>query len=351
MRLSAFSPALLGGTTLQQTLSLSESWAGLAPAVPSLNLTLTPLFDADTGHVAAISAAMSVQSPELRDGATLVTLALVIGNVPTSRYDGDALQARDDHGPLPLVQRDDDSTRERAWYLARETAGDVVLTFVAYPRNVTAETPPGPRVDLIRDQGGLNGGGATFIPTYARPDAVFDLRVEWNLIGAPAGTSGVWSFGEAPVATRRAPAGELSDSFYAVGPLKHYTSAYTPGYGMYWMGTPHLFDITAVAMGVEQLFNHMSSFFEDPGVSYRIFFRRTARGWGGTATSWSFMLEWSDAMIDFPNPLESLLFLISHEMVHNWPTLQQSKDDSEEGEAWYTEGPHACSPSLQSSSS
>jgi hypothetical protein len=36
-----------------------------------------------------------------------------------------------------------------------------LLTFIVYPRNVTPETRPGPRVDLIRDQGGLNGAGVT----------------------------------------------------------------------------------------------------------------------------------------------------------------------------------------------
>jgi hypothetical protein len=302
--------------------------------IKSLNLTLTPLYEFPNTNVTGLSALMSIEEPNVEKEEVLVTLPLAIGNVPTARYNADELQATDAAGRLPLRYVDNDTTNERVWMAQRSTQGNVGISFIAYPRNVTRDTPDGPRVDLRRDGGGLNGAGMSFLPSLAEPDQIVKMRVAWDLGNATTNTQGVWTWGDGLVVQREGPASDLVNSFYAVGPVKSYTSEETPGYGMYWFDEPSRFNTTKLAKDVEELFLSMMPFFDDFGASYRVFIRH-AYSYGGTATRWSFLVEWSEN--SHFNPLD-LFMLTSHEMVHNWPHIDGKFGDPEWSEAWYIEG-------------
>src|SRR5690606_30059698 len=108
------------------------------PPPPSLQLELKPHARGDTfDHV---EGRMTIESPHVAAGETLVKMPLLIVSIPTARYDGDALQARDAAGELPLTIKDEPPTptsTDRRWLTTRATQGDVVITFRAPPREIT----------------------------------------------------------------------------------------------------------------------------------------------------------------------------------------------------------------------
>ncbi|HEY5755436.1 MAG TPA: hypothetical protein VIU34_06410, partial [Steroidobacter sp.] len=142
---------------------------------PALKLELKPhatdgTFDYVDGH-------MTLESPKLAANATLVKMPVIVVSIPTARYDGDALKARDDAGDLALTIKDESPTptsTDRRWLASRATAGDVVITFRAPPRVITPTTRNGPLFDVRANGGGMTAAGITFIPI---PDTSFPYRV------------------------------------------------------------------------------------------------------------------------------------------------------------------------------
>ena len=53
---------------------------------------------------------MTLENPRLAAGEALVRLPLKLVGIPSARYDGDALTARDDQGALPLIQEEEAPT-------------------------------------------------------------------------------------------------------------------------------------------------------------------------------------------------------------------------------------------------
>jgi hypothetical protein len=125
---------LLPGSTLAQ---------GEAPP-PALKLELKP--HATNGTFDYVEGRLTLESPKIAAGATLVKMPVIVVSIPTSRYDGDALKARDDAGDLALTLKDEPPTptsTDRRWLASRATQGDVVLTFRAQPRVITPTTRNG----------------------------------------------------------------------------------------------------------------------------------------------------------------------------------------------------------------
>lgn len=309
---------------------------------PSIYLTLTPNFNASQ-HIISLSAVLAMQDTyRANAGDVLLEMTMAVGNVPSNDYSGaNALKATDDNGILPLTFNDADNGM-RYWYSSRATHGRITAEFEALPRQLDDHTPVGPRVDLRMDQGGLIGAGYTFIPVPPNRDTIFNIHLNWNLSGAPEGTTAAWSFGDGIMSNKSGTVDVLTKTTYMVGPINKYTSNITPRYGMskdfgvYWFGSPKAFDIQSCARDLEKLFGKMALFFEDKDESYRIFLRfNPYRGYGGTGFSRSFVLEYDPYVVIDE---DDLLFLFTHEMVHNWPLLEQLSDGHSEEGSWYSEG-------------
>ena len=185
----------------------------------------------------------------------------------------------------------------------------------APPRVITAATRTGPLFDLREEAGGLHGAGWTFlaVPINSEP---YRIQLHWDMADMPAGSRGIWSFGEGDV-TKVAPAEQLASSFYFAGPVKSYPAQPTGRFAMYWLSEPP-FDVAAAAGMIQKLFDYMSGFFHDDGGSYRVFMRKTPSNGGGTALTRSFMFGYSRVQASDRGESRGL---IAHEMVHNWPTL------------------------------
>jgi carboxypeptidase C (cathepsin A) len=303
-----------------------------AATLPELHLTLKP--HAAGGVLDAIDATMEIHDLHLAAGEPLVQMALVIASIPTARYDGNALQASDDEGPLSLTQRDGTARpfgTDRDWLVTRATSGPVTVRFRIPPRQVDANTRPGPLFDLRAESGGLMGSGLTFLP-HPLTRNLYHIQLTWDLSTAPPTDRGMSCFGDGNV--RFDAIGEaLASCYYAVGPLQVYPPAQDGDrdFGMYWLtNTP--FDVPSVAAQVQKLFAYMSRFFHDTGGGYRVLIRKNpyASG-GGTASHRSFMFGWNEA---HPPTDASLEDLLAHEMTHNWPRLSGEHGQT----SWYGEG-------------
>jgi len=297
---------------------------------PSLKLVLKP--HVSTGAVDYVAGQMTIENPTIAANASLLRMPLIIVSIPTARYDGDAIQARDAAGDLPLTQKEEEPTPTgtyRQWLTQRATSGDVVVTFKAPPRVVDAKTRTGPLFDLRADGGGVLGAGITFLPL---PDTKSPYRIHftWDLSDMQPGALGATSNGDGGFDSI-APAETLAFTFYSAGPLHHYPRDSGGNFSMYWL-TPPPFDTVELATRIQKLYAYMSAFFKDEGHPYRVFIRHNPhRSGGGTALPKSFMFGWNEATAPTLDGLQSLL---AHEMTHNWPALDGEHGDT----AWYSEG-------------
>lgn len=304
--------------------------AARAEGPPRLDLVLAP--HVTEGADSYLGVTMTLERPGLAAGAGLAHLPLTLVGIPTARYDGDALTARDAAGPLPLVQSEEPPTPQgiyRRWSVARATVGDVVISYHAPPRRVTAATNNGPLFDLRQEAGGFAGAGVGFIaaPVAAGP---YRVRLHWDLSAAPSGSMGVWSLGEGDVEAV-IPSEVLEFSYYEAGPVKAYPATGREAFGLYWLGEPP-FETAALGERVQKLYGLMADFFGEHDASYRVFMRQNPyHGAGGSGLAHSFMFGYEPAA---KPTVDSLQGLLSHEIAHNWPSLQGEHGDI----AWYTEG-------------
>lgn len=103
-------------------------------------------------------------------------------------------------------------------------------------------------------------------------------------------------------------------------------------FGFYWMSQPP-FDVKEVAEYTKKLFGQMQKFFKDTEKVYRIFVRKDPfLTSGGTALYRSYLFGWNTTQ---PCSLEDKKAILAHEMVHNWPQLN---DNPYGVTTWYSEG-------------
>ncbi len=302
----------------------------LAAEPPKLDLMLSP--HATGGADSYLGVRMVLDQPGLKAGEGLVRLPLSLVGIPTPRYDGKALTARDDQGPLPLTQSEEPPTPQgvyRRWSVGRASVGDVVVSYRAPPRKVTAATNNGPLFDLREEAGGFAGSGNGFLATPVRPGP-WQVHLAWDLTAAPAGARGVWSLGEGAVDTV-VPAEVLAFSYYYVGPVRSYPTDPKAPFGFYWLSDPP-FDANLLGERMKALYGAMSGFFGDAVSRYRVFVRQNPySGTGGTGLAQSFMFGYNAAAKPTADSLQGLL---AHEMAHTWPAMQGEHGDT----AWYSEG-------------
>lgn len=297
---------------------------------PKLDIVLTPHATGDDNSHMAVK--MTIQAPGLKAGDPLLRLPIRLVGIPTPPWPADAVQARDDRGPVPLTQVEEPPTPQgvyRRWIVGRATAGDVLVSYKAPPRRVTAATNNGPLFDLREEAGGFAGAGNGFlaVPVAAGP---FRVRLSWDLSRAPKGSRGVWSLGEGTVEAT-VPADVLQFSYYYVGPLTSYPAKADPGFDFYWLSDPP-FDANELGAKMKALYGGMAQFFGDAGGSYRVFVRQNPfLGTGGTGLARSFMFGYHAPS---KPTVDSLQGLLAHEMAHTWPAMQGDHGET----AWYSEG-------------
>lgn len=376
----------------------SNSAAAPRPEPIAINVTMT----------------LRAESGRFAPGRPLLTLPLVISStVPSARYDDETnpLSAYDGRGqPVPLSYRDEDPvTGPRVWYMGRggdeesfclgdadadaEDTRDVgqqgllVVSFTAPYRKTDKTTRAGARVDLRRDVsgGGLTGQGISFLPTPPPPPSAsshvdgdgedetidvvaaikkeggrggrreenWNVTLEWALDGAPAGTHGAWSFGDADTVNAIGPLGDLiHGAVFAVGYLQRFPDwdvqldlSDAVAVPTYWFD-PSPYNMTALATQALVSYTHIAAYFSslnaqsDPA-PFRVFVRHIEANWGGSSAARGFLLEVSDETPAYADAL-SLAELLAHETVHEFAGLDPDPDGDpswqEDEGTWYVEG-------------
>ena len=301
----------------------------------------------DATNLSSLDINLVIDAPARCAGAVLLTLRTKIDNTPCQRYGDGAISASDEGGHLTLTKVEHPLSQRQTWVVHRATRGQISVNVHATPRHVDRNTPIGGRVDLRSDKGGLQGAGKSFIPLppWAEDDsACCQIAVEWDLKDAPDSTRAIWTFGEGPrrVDVAGNPAYYIWNSQFMVGPVLSYPDSAPRSnatFGFYWFGgdTPRrILDLGSLS---EKVFRLMSDMFEkdlQEREPYRVFIRSSypAPGLGGSAFSRSYVLEYDDTLDYFDQYF--LVFLLAHEIVHNWLLMDDEKDGFPN--AWYIEG-------------
>ncbi len=122
-------------------------------------------------------------------------------------------------------------------------------------------------------------------------------RIDVDLTEAPPGTRGVWSGGnEAPAPSEVEGSPEIfSSAIFMVGPVQsfppHAGTIATPSPCItYWFGElPDYLEIVKDFSAA--MFPHMAAFFQATENVFRVFIRKSIKGFGGTNFRASYMLE------------------------------------------------------------
>ena len=243
--------------------------------------------------------------------------------------DAGELRVSDEEGAVPL--RTSFSSpypyELKHWILERSLCGKTEISYFVSPRVLKPEDICGPYFDLRWEDGGVNGAGLSFLMNIGEKERG-RIRLCWDLSAMPAGSRGVCTFGEGTVEYEGSPE-QLRQCYYAAGKLH---SIEKGEFGFYWLTEPS-FDMAAIAEYTRTLFEGMQKFFHDTDPVYRIFVRKDPFPTsGGTALRRSYMFGWNDTQ---PVSVTEKQNILAHEMVHNWPHLN---DEPYGSTTWYSEG-------------
>jgi hypothetical protein len=305
----------------------------------------------DGRSISAFLFTLSIKVPDLESGSILFTLPTESSNTPCQQYDSESLSARNQDGAISIAKSISKATGDQEWSLCQPIrASEVVLQCLAKPRNLVESTNTGARIDLRREIDGIQGCGSSFIPLPpwakdGKPELEYTIRVEWDLseLISSNNTRCVWTFGEgpAPVEIRGSLNNHICNSQYMVGLVRSYPEKSDGRFGFYYFGDDTPSKIRDLGPINESLFGKMSDMFEkdiQEKEPYCVFIRRSEirQAFGGTAVSRSYILEYGDDIEDIK--FSELLFLLSHEMVHNWLSMNEEEDSNGSDNSWYTEG-------------
>ena len=302
---------------------------------PTVSLRIKPHFDS-SNDASRLSVTYTLPQIAVQGTHPILYYKTRASNIPCYAYDETNLHASDDEGSLSISMVSL-GNNEQEWKPSRAIKGDLTLQMEVYPRKVDITTPMGRRMDLRKDQGGLQGAGQYFLPCLAY-EASYSNEVTWDLSLAPAGTRAVWSYGEGPErVTKIGPSTTLLNTVYMVGPVQshppHPQSGTQPGFcGSYWFGSlPQ--NLGRYKNFNSELFSLMSKLFGHEEGTYRVFIRFAIRGWGGGGFDDSYVLEYCpESTTETDN---EIIGLFSHEMVHSFMRMNTPEGVEEE---WYTEG-------------
>ncbi|WP_033290657.1 hypothetical protein [Amycolatopsis jejuensis] len=327
-----------GTACAQKTSPANDARPAGAPGNgPALSVRLKPYSDG-RNSVSHLDVTTVLTSLGVKKGQKLVTMPLRRASTPTVA-DGsgkDWLTARDEAGELPLEIQDageSEFDRDRSWMATRDTQGKITVSYRAAPRALTAESKGGPEYGLQAENGGITGAGAGLLALPESSDTSYAISLTWDLSAMPPNSRGVWTY-NAGDATTTGTVDKLADAYYAAGDVKEMRSGANGGFTFYYLSEITSFDLRGLTDFTAKLYDHASTFFRDkPGQVYSVFARQVPyRGLSGTALSRSFAFSFkNDTKLDDAELKQHL----AHEMVHNWPRLDESQDDDG---GWFTEG-------------
>ena len=341
-------------------------------ALPTFQLNLCPQYQSVTlvDETAPVPVSIEVllriktNPGRFRANSPLLTLWLERGRTPTARYDGEAISATAGLESDPLQLRVEDKNNRRTWYLAQTPSSEeIVVHFQAPARKTDKNTMTSSRIDLRKDAGGgLVGKGLGFLPIVPEPEIreagsakgpeQWEVRVTWDFSASPKGTKGAWSLGDENRSTAKGDLTKLiSSAIFAVGQMERYPSwdppsttspstvAHdTPPFSMYWFGTT-VFDMEVLPSTASQIFRSVASFFSS-SKPFRVFLRKVERGHGGSGSTDSFLLEYSDGAAGQMST-QATIELLAHETIHEFamPEAGGLRPGQQAPEAaWYAEG-------------
>ncbi len=208
----------------------------------------------------------------------------------------------------------------------RDTVGAVRLAYTVEPRPFREGDRCGPYFDLKAEEGGASSAGLSFLPDIDGCEG--EISLQWDLSDCPEGATGVCTFGEGDLCYT-GHLEKLRSSYFIFGQVR---SIGEGEFGFHWLATP-TFDVQSIADYARDLFGKMSRFFRDDETVYRIIMRKDPYPTsGGTALTRSYMFGWNETQ---PVSVQDKQNLLAHEMVHNWPHL----NDNPYGiTSWYSEG-------------
>lgn len=296
---------------------------------PRFDVEITPFRVG--GMWAGVDVRYRAEVPTVAAGDPLLRLPKVVASIPGAPYTTDDIVVADASGPLTLTETEgtsDPMSTYRRWTADRSTAGPIEVAVHAPVRAVDVRTPVGPLLDLRREDLGLFGAGITILPLPLSDDLDFDFSLSWHL---DAGVSAVSSRGTGDeVRTWTGDVDTIARCLLGAG-----TPATEPGdsttFGIHaYSEVP--FDLAGLSSYLRDIHTHMSAFFEEDDPQYHVLVRRNPdKGSGGTSFHSSFAFGYSPTSpVDEPR----LRSLLAHEMVHNWPRL----DEDWAVGSWYSEG-------------
>lgn len=313
--------------------------------LPTLDILLSPLFDSDNLtaiHVVLRFAPSSSVGPSSRD---LLYGTPTIFSTPGLDVSPNTLKAFDGIGSLKLTSRNvtEGDTVAQYWSTDRRVEGPVEVSYTSLPRYVDAMTRSGPAMDFRLASRGFTSSGFAMLLVPANTDVSYSVRLAWDLQAAPAGTKGVWTFGEhIRTVTRVLTPSNILATYFGAGPLHAFREESDDvgeenRFNVYWFGEPP-FDAVDVSQSLSDMFERMSAFFEDEADVYRVFLRHNpyAGTNTGTALQRSFIMGYDDSDYAHPPAAVDKLTTLAHEMVHNWILWDDETDMTIEN--WYPEG-------------
>lgn len=234
----------------------------------------------------------------------------------------------DAHGDVELEVKTTDPYPYllKHWKASRALEGRVRISYSVRPRQLKPEDKCGPYFDFRAEEGGANSAGLSFLADFDEYEG--HIALHWDLDDMPEGSRGVFTFGEGDVCMDCSME-NFRQSYYCVGRIHSITQG---DFGFYWLTEPD-FDMNAIAEYTKSLFSLMQDFFRDTESVYRIFVRKDPFPTsGGTALKRSYMFGWNDTQ---PVTVADKQNILAHEMVHNWPHLNDNPYGST---SWYSEG-------------
>ena len=287
-------------------------------------INLKPYWNQNEKTVYRMDVTITVTGLSYKEGERLCGMQLSTVTIPGC--EPETLSIRDELGNIPAQSYEEQPYpyQWRRWNIQRDTKGDIVIHYTVRTRVLKPDDICGPYFDFRSEEGGANSAGISIIMEVEKAE---DAKLTWDLSHMPNGGRGICTFGEHTITDVTLE--KLRQSYFAMGQLHAIEEG---DFGFYWMSQPP-FDMEEVAEYTKKLFVHMQKFFKDTEKVYRIFVRKdpfvTS---GGTALYRSYLFGWNETQ---PCSLHDRKAILAHEMVHNWPQLN---DNPYGVTTWYSEG-------------